>query len=479
MKGKVNIQLFDKNGNLKKDITKENMITNALDKILNPDFPPYWGRHAYPKNVYDSYTPIVNRLIGGVLLFNNDRTEDVNHILPTLEDFNSYTGSAGGTFTGKTSKVKGSLNLNESTTLDNGYKFVWDFPTGKSFNLKSLSLTSLDGGNIGLDFDNTLDTTTKGTVLKKYNYPIDGSNNNGFYTNNRLTNIPNLNTDTYGYPIYISNDFKIMYLGKIDSNNVLTITKFTYRDTIKINDNLATNTSDITDLNTITNWEKGQISTVSPTLQFDDIHRIIYDDNYIYSCKTNGSGNTMTLQFIRIDIQDLSYIEKTITFNTEMTLNNSFERYYLIQDNKLIINDYYSRDGDGYIYIVDVDTDSLIKYIYYNHSYNTWQTIQKLNDDIVFVFEVDDIQQIKLINLNTGETKHQRMVADSGGVCSTINPISFLENSPVFTYKNGGGWQEVNVGIYTCYFVSIFNLDEMISKNEDDTLKITYTITNE
>ena len=473
MKGKVNIQLFDKNGKLKKEITKENMITNALDKILNPDFPPYWGRHISPKSIYDSYTPIVNRLIGGVLLFNSDRTEDVNHVIPTIEDFNSYVGSAGGPFTGQTSKVKGSLNLNETTILNDGYKFVWDFGTGKSFNLKSLSLTSLDGGNSGLDFDNVQDTSIRGSVLKNYNYVIDGTDNNGFNGANTLTNIPRINKSTCGNIIYISDDFKTIYCGKIN-NNTLTLTKFTYRDTIKINDNLNTNTSSSIDLNNISNWEKGKITQITPTLQFDDINLFIFDNDYIYSCKSTGSGDTMTLQLIKINVSDLSFTEKTITFTSTISLNNSFRRYFIIEGNKMFLNDMYNRTN-GYIFVINLDTDTLEKTITYPHAYSMWEVMKRLNDNLMFVFELDSIHQIKIINIETGEIKHQRTRVNDG-VVQYLNSFKFLDNSPVFVYMNGGS--DVAVGLYTCYFASIFNLDEAINKAEDDTLKITYTITN-
>ena len=96
MKGKTKIEIFDENGKLKKVYEKENMITNLLNNLFSNNLPSFIDMYSeYKLNRINNFTPIINNTIGGILLFDSHLAEDVEHIIPTAEDFSKFVGNAG------------------------------------------------------------------------------------------------------------------------------------------------------------------------------------------------------------------------------------------------------------------------------------------------------------------------------------------------------------------------------------------------
>lgn len=149
MKGVTTIQLFDaETGSKVFEHSEENMVTNAVSKILSPQNEWLYGNTQI--NLLGSFAtafPLYQRLFGGVLLFDAVLSEDANNILPFGAAKN--VGYAGGEYAG-TNKFRGSYNMNESGEVTDGYRHVWDFGTDKANgSIKSVCLTSVIGGNAG------------------------------------------------------------------------------------------------------------------------------------------------------------------------------------------------------------------------------------------------------------------------------------------------------------------------------------------
>lgn len=484
MKGQVKIQVFNKDGLLKEEVTKDNLITDAISEILNPSFPEYFYGYFAKPNLYNAYTPLANNTLGGILLFNSFRDASKSHMLPTSEDFVSYIGSAGGSWTSSTTnftdKVKGSLNTAESgpTEDNNGYKLVWDFGTGSSFTLKSLSLTSRDGGNCGLARDNINDNST-GQILRSYGTGnLDGNSSMAANNYSAYSNIPQFSANTYGDIIYISDDYKTMILG-IWENNTYKLTKFTYKDSIGVNDLIKVTT--YTDLNDCTNWIKGETVTIVPTsLTLDRAHKLIWDNNYIHSVYTSASGTTLTIHYIKINVSDFSFTEESFDITLANSTNSS-EKYYVLMDGKLVINDSYT----ARLYIIDLSTKSLIREIPYTKPNNNSTIINKINDDIVILIESTSGPTIApLIDINNGYVFYNKVRGWSNSNLSApyMRVVRNMYNSPILMCKShlsSNNSRTIVFNIFTGYLASILNLDgNGISKLEEDTLKITYTITN-
>lgn len=147
LKGKSVIELTDVKTNKKEVYEDENLVTNAVPDLLklNPSGMMYPIQTTGNTKFEDEIFPISNKCYGGILLFENPLEEDINkYVAPSN---NPITGYASNDVNQTDSSKRGSANLTESTPLENGYKFVWDFSTSQANGkISSLALTHYKGG---------------------------------------------------------------------------------------------------------------------------------------------------------------------------------------------------------------------------------------------------------------------------------------------------------------------------------------------
>lgn len=485
MKGKVKIQLYDKDGKLKKEVNGDNIITNAVNSIINPNVPNYFECYTpvgSRMNPLTQYTPIANNTIGGILLFNSDREEDVNHVLPNDVDMLSYIGSAGGVFTSISDKVKGTLNVNETTAITNGYRFVWDFGQGSAFDLKSLSLTSLDGGNCSLNFDFTNDTTKSiSTIFKQYGKtPLTESSSKTIACSNdmcKYTNINSIKVADYGTLAYVSRDFKTLILCQL-SNSSYILTKFNFKESIGINTNIKEKSVGDS-INDYENWVKEYTYTITPTTAtFDSPTRLFFDENYFYSCYTTYEGANLTIHYIKIDASTCTIAEEEIfTITSSNTFGSTYKAYMIINGKLLIVD-----NNNNCLLIIDLETKALETSLTFTKLTTKNVNPIKFSDELIGLFEAYYAPSYMiLINLKNFKIYHQPL--KKFGDVNIDNPYMWsiinLNNSPVFIIPTlVNNYIYFNMNIFTCYIASIFNLDSYLSKTETDTLKIIYEVYN-
>lgn len=147
LRGKSVIELSDVRSNDKEIYEDENIVTNAVPEIfrLNPMGLMYpigdYKITQYDKELF----PIANKCYGGILLFEDALEEDPNKIFAPSD--NQIIGYASNDVNGTDAPKRGSANLTETTPLENGYKFVWDFSTSQANGrISSLALTHYRGG---------------------------------------------------------------------------------------------------------------------------------------------------------------------------------------------------------------------------------------------------------------------------------------------------------------------------------------------
>ena len=168
LKGTMTIELTDVNTSEVETITEENMLTEAVNNIfgLNPMGIFYKATNAYDEGVTfrESLLPICPNVIGGILLFPNVLEEKVDNIY-------QYSGNmpvayAANEVNDTTNLMRGSLNLNESGALENGYKFVWEFTVNQgNGTIAAVALTSAMGGQNG--FGSQVGDASAFLMLKK------------------------------------------------------------------------------------------------------------------------------------------------------------------------------------------------------------------------------------------------------------------------------------------------------------------------
>lgn len=152
LKGHTKIQLFDaKTGELVQETNDDNMVTNAVSRLINPPLDFLVG-DLNLNTVLSKTLPIQTKAMAGIMVFNNKIEENANHVLAGNSDIS--IGHAGSAYSGTNTK-RGTYNVNESKALTNGYRHVWDFGTDKANgDIRCVCLTSKTGGDTGIDGNN-------------------------------------------------------------------------------------------------------------------------------------------------------------------------------------------------------------------------------------------------------------------------------------------------------------------------------------
>lgn len=150
--GRSKIELFDaENGDKVLEKTDENMVTNALQSLFdlpaefcitdNLSSRPCLGALAMP---------FYKKALSGILVFSETIPEAPDNYSPDTDLlYNKLMGFAGSEYAGA-STMRGTLNANESGPIENGYRYVWDFPSDKANGvIKSLCLVPRIVGDLG------------------------------------------------------------------------------------------------------------------------------------------------------------------------------------------------------------------------------------------------------------------------------------------------------------------------------------------
>lgn len=111
----------------------ENLITNALDKIININA----GLNRAPN---DFILPIANKALGGIMLFDGELTESEDNIhFPTEAHIVGWAGQT----QDANDRFRGSYNFLESGKTEHGFVSVWDFGTTQANGtIKAVARTS-------------------------------------------------------------------------------------------------------------------------------------------------------------------------------------------------------------------------------------------------------------------------------------------------------------------------------------------------
>lgn len=199
IKGKATIQIIDeKSGEMVREIHEENMITNAVDTILNPPEYIETGMDAENDRSYNPLRDFLGNLAGtafrGVIVCRDKIPEDGNNMM--LPWTNEEVGHAGISNT-NTDTTIGTYNSNESGRIENGkgYRHVWDFASDKANGeIGCICLTTKDGGTCGMHDTYwelstggiDLNSSSTGSFKQTYHtivgrYINDSEFNNGLY----------------------------------------------------------------------------------------------------------------------------------------------------------------------------------------------------------------------------------------------------------------------------------------------------------
>lgn len=127
MKGYTKIELTNVHTGEKEVVEKHNIVTNNLSEIYKT-----YLMCNNQSSYFSSTEPLYKNGMGGIILFSNQLTEDVNKYGMIFNSADDIVGCAGNFVNTTDDKQLGSRNPTESKMLDNGYKYVWDFGTSQA-----------------------------------------------------------------------------------------------------------------------------------------------------------------------------------------------------------------------------------------------------------------------------------------------------------------------------------------------------------
>lgn len=449
MKGKTIIELTDVKTKKKEVLKDDNLVTDVLEKILtlNPN--------GLLTNINkDTFYPIVEKIVGGILLFKDKITEDKNtSFVSTSNECIGYAGQVEGV---QENPLQGSFNKQESKATSNGYKFVWDFGTSKvNGKISSVCLTNAKAG--GGYFGTKSNGETNRIKLGEDKYLIK-------------------NTDTEMKKKYVNvveANFEENYIVSIvpESDHLRIIKSREPLLNFRLDDSLSfLNEKNITE--TKIKYKKSY-GTYGVCVYVDA-------ENY-YLLKTSTSGGNTNVTKLKINKANNSIEE------TEFTLENvkieNIGSYSLDYDYYRTIK---SVLRGGYVYAVSTDEKYVVKF-----AINNPVDVTKIEPK--FTLKTGSVSSHTtgcgmyilgdmIIGTNFTIDKNDKVTEIAQSDLSTIECIPLCYGPFLLGYfangeSSGDKYLRKVLYLITPYSATINNLSKTVEKTADKTMKITYYLT--
>lgn len=363
----------------------------------------------------DNFIPFYKKGIGGIILFDDRIEEDPDIVI--APNTVGCTGYASNEAYSGSDLSRGGMNLNETKLIDNGMKFVWDFSTSQANgDIACISLTSAEGGMFGYGSKNYCDY-------------------NSMYTIKEIDCEINLNGKFYN--THIIND-SILYRAGYGNNNSLILRKY------KIYDQEVTLTNYYKTVKLIEEKTINTINSISNSLELKT------DGEKIYLVSNNNNN------LILIDITNFENI-KEYSFVIAYAINS-----VAIRDDMV-----YIRTSSKKIEV-----------------YSIFDTSAKLNeincDDILLLSNVNEYIHTGKALIDKGD--NIRYIYKGNNIDNVIESCGIPKNKlflPYIVNETDGKKVKIGYGLPKNYLVTINNIQTPITKTSAQTMKITYTLTEE
>ena len=447
LQGKTKIELFEtRPGGGYFKVEDSNMVTNACYNLFNPSS-TVQSLQDTPFNPRKIHNPILKRCFGGLLLFGNPLTEDKNLIMPGQ---NVNIGHAGLPYTGADPYI-GTLNQTESKEINGGkgYRFVWDFATDKANGtIRSVALTSATGGMTG--YSKKDNTGTNKTFLCRVSSPLDGSG-----TDSPMEVVQTEYSSFCMVGCFSKDTF--LYANAADGANRV---QFRTVESLQLC-TLKTNYPKLTKEKTVTSTKKLTFSS-----GFHQVGSKLYS---VYPYETN-----------KIDI---------VVFNG-LTLEIESEQTLIVQDAQFTTT--FDRNTprkalykNGFLYVQHSDKKQVYKineldtsdYSIIITSASTLEPLCFLGEYIWIPCNGTGINRL-YDGENVSEVNTYMLDPRSSSVNSPFINLPYLVLSKAYHNTPYGRYENIiSLGIFTPFLSTINNLSTPVVKNETQTMKVTYEIT--
>lgn len=500
-KGKSTIELRNaETGELEQRVEDENMVTNAVYNLINHHYDLFYDNTYWNEKPWWPMSPILKQCYSGILLFSGNLTEDVENIIAPADV--KQIGYAQNQYTG-TNPERGNLNVSESKEINDGkgYRYVWDFATDKANGtIRSVALTSLAGGKIGQygQADYTEQSGDSASAVSGLIPYISGGSiyKDGFVTTS--TDISNINRAYSSYSLRLE---KCTPVGFFKDASTCTFARYGTPPHYLTNAIIFVEQK----------YERGSLSvfgnkptkviqterSVTSNKKFCNPLELFTDGDKIYSVAVTASD---TFDFIVINGATLE-IEREETFTVQ---DVQFLGYHNQPSGYVATYRHDTYYYNGYFYIKCISQYSTIKNGSYDYKvYDKYYKINKddLSDYSLIDFSLQDFNDRSLFEFEglIGLAVNSSYGADSL-ICKVLFPDGTVSSKKVFgggfPIKNkflkkptvmgkslrswdryGNQYDDLRVSAYSPFLSTINNLSTPVVKNETQTMKVTYEIT--
>lgn len=442
-----------------KEYKDENLITNAISNTTNRPFEyrlrdtKLYGGDSYISEFYQSLLYLPTNGLGGILLWDNHLDSNVDNVIPPIGITN--VGYAGNSYAG-TNKNRGTYNLNESTSITNGYRNVWDFATDKcnDVDINSISLTSKICGDLGFDVNNT-------DIALPANTTIIGINDN--YRSQR--SIP-LNDNMY--PIYFENKFTVVSI-KYIATRTLELWRSVIQDCSNIN--ITTPSMRHTEHTKLADI----LLSADTAGVINRFPSIIKNNNILHIVGVKNSTDKI-IYHTQINLTDYNVTNNLLTLSSfPQNLGSNYMPHCFYNNN------YYITMSDNKVGLFS-PSGVFIKYIFRTSSETSGRYFSTYKNTLCFTsLYANSYGRIDVsINMTVDGstfTPHYSYKQNSAGMYPIDNDYI---NYPLIMMGYGeSGTGGCNIIGTHNYLGSINNLSSTIRKTSDYNMKIIYEVTNE
>lgn len=430
LKGHAKIELKNEKTGKLDVIEHDNMITNGLNNILATATSMF-----STEDLNSQYFPLNNKGMGGLLLFQNTLDESADNTLIPLEENNPLIGYASNDINSGTDTKRGSRNLTESIKLDNGYKFVWDFTTSQANGqISALALTHFG--------------TAKGIL---------SSNILGLYNNLSITN--NVSQDLINNAIRTAVDFDwnsniLTCIKTIDASTITVYKLKVYIGNVPIGINDA--------IRYVTLISQTNVTLSQSVLANTTWHNS--DDEYYYGFGGGDYYEYTPYSVYRIKKSDYT-LDESFTFSGSTQYQKTDYSGNWFKWN----NNFYMVKPDV-IHVLNLDSKT------FSIIYNGGRSIALSSRNYLHAGSVFIKPDNSVISRHSSIYFFNEISSNSEIAFVSPNGI-VLVLAYSYSYGTYSAW--VQMGVINEYLATINNLDTPVIKTSEQSMKITYTITEE
>lgn len=463
VKGTTKICLKNERTGEIETIQENNMMTNAVTDLFGINIEGMLFTLNGSTQDFKTYMlPLCPKSLGGILLFSDPLEEEATpYYAPSS---NPCIGYASNDVNPTANVLRGSLNLTESTKLDNGYQFVWDFTTSQgNGTIAAVALTHMQGG-VGYMGD-AYDNVQKILTMKQTSTTMADAGIRTLYE--------------YAMEVNFEDNYFIC-MGINDSGEIIIDKVRKCFTRIGLNFELTESGDQIL-----------QETKLTPTLFKGSSDYLFHDgkDGYWYGFmnSSNSTGNC-SMKWVKIKKSDFSFNEGVWSLDSVLgyrsgsctSFNNGSSPYvyrYSTMRNGYLYLMHYNRIG---LYKINVNNFADVNWIPFGFTSNFTKGDDSYGVGSICMWTIGNWVCGSDFILNS--TDEVTKVANS-------NPFSY-SSTPVFQYGpyllTFGGYAHSgyyharkNLFLLTPYLATINNLSTAVIKTADKTMKITYMVTEE